>query len=66
MVVRTVLELGAGLLLSGFSRRNVSGVCLAAAATPLAYRGIVGAWAGGNQVNASMLPDSFKIIEIGR
>jgi uncharacterized membrane protein len=28
----------------GFSRRSVSGVCLAAAATPLAYRGIVGEW----------------------
>jgi rhamnose transport system permease protein len=28
-------------------------------------RGIVGAWAGGNQVNASMLPDSFNKLGYG-
>src|SRR5262245_66232715 len=28
-------------------------------------RGIVGAWAGGNQVNASMLPESFNKIGYG-
>src|SRR5689334_6489668 len=28
----------------GLSRRNLPGVCLAAAATPLAYRGLAGSW----------------------
>src|SRR6188768_936272 len=28
----------------GLSRRNLPGVCLAAAATPLAYRGLSGEW----------------------
>jgi uncharacterized membrane protein len=33
----------------GLSRRNWPGVCLAAAATPIAYRGLAGAWPpGGN------------------
>ena len=36
---------GAALLMTyGVSRRSVAGICLAAAATPLAYRGLSGRW----------------------
>ena len=31
----------------GLSRRTVPGMCLAVAATPLAYRGLAGSWPGG-------------------
>jgi len=32
----------------GLSRRTVPGICLALAATPLAYRGLAGSWPRGN------------------
>ena len=38
------LATATALMAYGFSRRNVPGVCLAIAATPLAYRGMAGAW----------------------
>src|SRR6188508_1335394 len=34
----------AAAIVYGVSRRSVKGICLAAAATPLAYRGIRGTW----------------------
>jgi uncharacterized membrane protein len=37
----------------GVSRRSVPGICLAAAATPLAYRGLVGTWPRLNQDRAN-------------
>jgi uncharacterized membrane protein len=40
----TSLAAATAVMAYGFSRRNMPGVFLAAAATPLAYRGIVGRW----------------------
>jgi uncharacterized membrane protein len=38
------LATATGLIAYGFSRRTVPGVCLAVAATPLAYRSVSGRW----------------------
>jgi uncharacterized membrane protein len=44
----TSLAAATAVMAYGFSRRNAPGVWLAAAATPLAYRGIVGKWPFAN------------------
>jgi uncharacterized membrane protein len=40
----TTLATATAVMAYGFSRRTVAGTCLAVAATPLAYRGLVGEW----------------------
>ena len=42
------LAAASAVMAYGFSRRTVPGVCLAAAAAPIAYRGIVGSWPFAN------------------
>jgi uncharacterized membrane protein len=53
-VERWVTLATAGALMAyGLSRRTFPGMCLAAAAAPLAYKGMAGAWPGLNGAHAS-------------
>jgi len=50
----------------GLSRRSATGVCLAAAATPLAYRGLVGEWPTIGTGRAGSVLDDTRTALSGR
>ena len=46
------LAAASAVMVYGFSRRSLPGICLAAAAAPIAYRGFVGKWPFANEYAA--------------
>jgi len=58
------LALASAAISFGMRRRNLAGVCLAVAATPLAYRGLFGAWP--HITNGSSRRDDTRVALAGR